>query len=101
MAKVITNVTLRNGKNESTFIADVTSNTEVELKNRLPNTPTIIVLKVEESYLDTLKDHASVVNVEVPPPMESTVTYPSVPTKYTVTGRRVTGYEYPSDRSSV
>ena len=40
-------------------------------------------------------------NVEVPPPIEQTVTYPSVPTKYTVTGRRVTGYEYPSDRSSI
>ena len=76
MAKVITNVTLKNGTNESTFIADVTSNTEVELKNRLPNTPTIVVLKVEESYLDTLKGHASVVNVEVPPPIEQTVEIP-------------------------
>ncbi len=101
MAKVVTNITLKDGTNETTFINDVTSNTEVELKNRLPNTPTIVVLKVEESYLDTLKGHASVVNVEVPPPIESTVTYPSVPAKYTVTGRRVTGYESPSDRSSI
>jgi len=101
MAKLVTNITLKDGTDETTFINDVTSNTEVELKNRLPNTPTIVVLKVEESYLDTLKGHASVVNVEVPPPIESTVTYPSIPSKYTVTGRRVTGYEYPSDRSSV
>ena len=101
MAKVVTNITLKDGTDETTFINDVTSNTEVELKNRLPNTPTIVVLKVEESYLDTLKGHASVVNVEVPPPIEQTVTYPSVPTKYTVTGRRVTGYEFPSDRSSI
>mgnify|MGYP005742088847 CR=1 FL=1 len=85
MAKVVTNITLKDGTDETTFINDVTSNTEVELKNRLPNTPTIVVLKVEESYLDTLKGHASVVNVEVPPPIESTVSYPSVPTKYTVT----------------
>ena len=101
MAKVVTNITLKDGTDETTFINDVTSNTEVELKNRLPNTPTIVVLKVEESYLDTIKGHASVVNVEVPPPIESTVTYPSVPAKYTVTGRRVTGYEFPSDRSSI
>ena len=101
MAKVITNITLKDGTNETTFINDVTSNSEVELKNRLPNTPTIVVLKVEESYLDTLKGHTSVVNVEVPPPIEPTVTYPSVPTKYTVTGRRVTGYESPSNRSSI
>ena len=101
MAKVVTNITLKDGTDETTFINDVTSNTEVELKNRLPNTPTIVVLKVEESYLDTLKGHTSVVDVEVPPPIEPTVTYPSIPTKYTVTGRRVTGYEFPSDRSSV
>ena len=55
MAKVVTNITLKDGTDETTFINDVTSNTEVELKNRLPNTPTIVVLKVEESYLDTLK----------------------------------------------
>ena len=101
MAKVVTNITLKDGTDETTFINDVTSNTEVELKNRLPNTPTIVVLKVEESYLDTIKGHASVVNVEVPPPIESTVTYPSVPAKYTVTGRRVTGYEFPSDRTNI
>ena len=101
MAKVVTNIVLKDGTDETTFINDVTSNTEVELKNRLPNTPTIVVLKVEESYLDTLKGHTSVVDVEVPPPIEPTVTYPSVPTKYTVTGRRVTGYEFSSDRSSV
>ena len=101
MAKIITDVVLKDGTDETSFITDVTSNAEVELKNRLPNTPTIVVLKVEESYIDTLKGHTSVVDVEVPPPTKPIVTYPSIPSKYTVTGRKVTGYEYPSDRSNV
>ena len=101
MAKVITDVVLKDGTDEAAFITDVTSNTEVDLKNRLPNTPTIVVLKVEESYLNTLKSHTSVLEVEVPPPTKPIVTYPSIPSKYTVTGKKVTGYEYPSDRSSV
>ena len=49
MAKVIVDVVLKDGTDEAAFITDVTSNTEVDLKNRLPNTPTIVVLKVEES----------------------------------------------------
>ena len=101
MAKVITDITLKDGTDEAAFITDVTSNSEVDLKNRMPNTPTIVVLKVEESYLDTLRSHSSVLKVEVPPPTKPIVTYPSIPSKYTVTGRRVTGYEFPSDRSSV
>ena len=101
MAKIITDVVLKDGTDETSFITDVTSNAEVELKNRLPNTPTIVVLKVEESYIDTLKGHTSVVDVEVPPPTKPIVTYPSIPSKYTVTGRKVTGYEYPSDRPNV
>ncbi len=92
---------MEDGTDEASFITDVTSNAEVELKNRLPNTPTIVVFKVEESYIDTLKGHTSVVDVEVPPPIQPTITYPSIPSKYTVTGKKVTGYEYPSDRSSV
>ena len=100
MAKVIVDVVLKDGTDEAAFITDVTSNTEVDLKNRLPNTPTIVVLKVEESYLNTLKSHTSVLEVEVPPPTKPIVTYPSIPSKYTVTGKKVTGYETSSNRSS-
>ena len=67
MAKVIVDVLLKEGTDETTFINDVTSHSEVDLKNRMPNTPTIVVLKVEESYLDTLRSHSSVVSVEVEP----------------------------------
>ena len=100
MAKVIVDVVLKDGTDEAAFITDVTTNTEVELKNRLPNTPTIVVLKVEESYLNTLKSHTSVLEVEVPPPTKPIVTYPSIPSKYTVTGKKVTGYVTSSNRSS-
>ena len=93
MAKVITDITLKDGTDEAAFITDVTSNSEVDLKNRMPNTPTIVVLKVEESYLDTLRSHSSVLDVDVPPTdIKPTVTYPPIPSKYTVTGRTVTGY---------
>ncbi len=102
MAKVIADITLKDGTDEAAFINDVTSNSEVDLKNRMPNTPTIVVLKVEESYLDTLRSHSSVLVVDVPPTdIKPTVTYPSIPSKYTVTGRKVTGYEFTSDRASV
>ena len=51
MAKLITEVLLKDGTDETVFVNDVTSNDEVELKNILPNTSNLVVLKVEEEYL--------------------------------------------------
>ena len=59
MAKLEVDVLLKDGTDESTFINDVTSNTEVDLKNRLPNSPTLVVLDVEESYINTLENNFS------------------------------------------
>tara|TARA_B100001250_G_scaffold335992_1_gene302362 strand:+ start:264 stop:2222 length:1959 start_codon:yes stop_codon:yes gene_type:complete len=86
MAKVEVDVLLKDGTDESTFINDVTSNTEVDLKNRLPNSPTLVILNVEESYINTLESHSSVISVEVELPTDSPdITYPDIPTKYTTT----------------
>ena len=94
MAKVVTDVLLKDGTDETAFINDVTSNTEVDLKNRLPNTPTLVVLLVEESYLDTLRSHSSVESAQVDDkPTPPTVTYPSIPSKYTLSNKTLTGGE--------
>ena len=92
MAKVEVDVLLKDGTDESAFINDVTSNDEVDLKNRLPSSPTLVVLDVEESYFDTLKSHSSVVSVEVEEVAHAPVTYPSKPSKYTLSGKSVGGY---------
>ena len=91
MAKVNVDVLLKDGTDETTFINDVTSNSEVDLVNRLPNSPTLVILDVEESYFDTLRSHSSVVNVEVEPVAHSPLTYPDKPSKYTVTNKAIGG----------
>ena len=91
MAKVNVDVLLKDGTDETTFINDVTSNSEVDLVNRLPNSPTLVILDVEESYFGTLRSHSSVVSVEVEAVAQSPVTYPSKPSLYTSSGKSVGG----------
>ncbi len=91
MAKVVVDVLLKDGTDETTFINDVTSNTEVDLKDRLPSSPTLVVLDVEESYFNTLRSHSSVVDIEVEAVAHSPVTYPSKPSKYTLSNKTIGG----------
>ena len=91
MAKVRADVLLKDGTDEVEFINDVTTNDEVDLNDRLPSSPTLVVLDVEESYFDTLRSHSSVVSVEVELVAHSPLTYPSKPTKYTVTNKTIGG----------
>ena len=93
MAKVNVDVLLKDGTDETTFINDVTSNSEVDLVNRLPNSPTLVILDVEESYFGTLRSHSSVVSVEVEAVAQAPVTYPSKPSLYTSSGKSVGGTE--------
>ena len=65
MAKIAVDVLLVDGTNEETFISSFDDIPEVELKNRLPNSPTLLVLKVEESYISTLESDSRVVSVEI------------------------------------
>ena len=92
MAKVITDVILKDGVDETTFINDVTSNAEVDLKDRVESLSNMVVLNVEESYIPTLNNHASVKEAQAEPIPEPPVTYPDKPTKYTLSGKSIGGF---------
>ena len=79
MAKVITDVILKDGVDETEFINDVTSNAEVDLKDRVENISNMVVLNVEKSYIPTLNNHASVKEAQAEPIPEPPVTYPDKP----------------------
>ena len=91
MAKIITDVLLKDGTDETTFINDVTSNDEVDLKDRVTSLNNMVVLSVEENYLDTLKSHASVLNAEFFENDPAPVTYPSLPSTYTLSNKSIGG----------
>ena len=91
MAKVTTDVLLKDGVDETTFINDITSNDEVDLKDRVTSLNNMVVLSVEENYLDTLKSHASVLNAEFFEDDPAPVTYPSIPSTYTLSNKSIGG----------
>ena len=91
MAKVITDVILKDGVDETAFIDDVTSNSEVDLKDRVESLSNMVVLNVEESYISTLNNHTSVKEAQAEEPTHSPVTYPSKPSKYTLSGKSIGG----------
>ena len=94
MAKFITDVLLKDGTDETTFINDVTSNDEVDLRDRVTSLNNMVVLSVEENYLDTLKSHASVLNAEFFEDDPAPVTYPSTPSTYTLSDKSIGGTNY-------
>jgi len=91
MAKVVVDVLLKDGTDETTFINDVTSNTEVDLRDRVDSLSNMLVLNVEESYISTLKSHSSVLDAQAEEPAYSTATYPSKPSKYTIADKSIGG----------
>ena len=91
MAKFITDIVLKDGTDETTFINDVTSNEEVDLFDRVTSLTNMVVLNVEESYLDTLKSHASVLSAHVIEDNVDPVTYPSIPSTYTLSNKSIGG----------
>ena len=94
MAKVITDVLLKDGTDETTFVNDVTSNDEVELNDMMTGIANFVVLNVEESYIDTLQSHASVVEAQQEEKSYTPVTYPSVPSTYTLSNKSIGGTTY-------
>ena len=91
MAKFITDIVLKDGTDETTFINDVTSNEEVDLVDRVTSLTNMVVLSVEENYLDTLKSHASVLSAHVIEDNVDPVTYPSIPSTYTISDKSIGG----------
>ena len=94
MAKVITDVLLKNGTDETTFVNDVTSNDEVELNNMMTGIANFVVLNVEENYIDTLQSHASVVEAQQEAEADSPLNYPSMPSTYTLSNKSIGGTTY-------
>ena len=89
MSKLVIEVKLKEGTDEPAFINEFDSVSEVTVKNTIPDIPTLLVMNIEESYLSTFQSHSSVECAEETEPVLETVTYPSIPSKYTLSGKKV------------
>ena len=89
MAILLVNVTLRDGVDQNSFVSEFDSVSEVTVKNLLPNIPTLVVFNVEESYLSTLDSHPSVDVAEEEVGSLPAVTYPSLPSLYTLSNKTI------------
>jgi len=89
MTVKIIEVKLKEGTDEKAFISEFDSVPEVTVKNTIPDIPTLLVMKIEESYLSTFQSHASVEWADKLPQAYPTVTYPSIPSKYTQSSKTV------------
>ena len=90
MAIKLVNVKLKDGVDQNSFVSEFDSVSEVSVNNLLPNIPTLVVFNVEESYLSTLQSHSSVEVAEEEAQAFPSVTYPSQPSTYTLSGKNVT-----------
>ena len=89
MAIKLINVKLKDGVDQNSFVSEFDSVSEVTVKNLLPNIPTLVIFNVEESYLTTLQSHSSVESAEVEPEAFPAVTYPSLPSTYSLSNKTV------------
>ena len=82
MAKVVVDVVLKDGEDSVAFSDSFSSNTNVELKNPMVSIPSLVVMRVEESYFDTFKDDSRIKIAERPDQavMCSPATIPAVTT---------------------
>ena len=99
MAKVTVDVQLKDGIDQTIFLNDVTSNTEVDLKNGLDSLPNLVILNVEESYINTLKNHSSVLDAtQTPEPKE--LMFPNPPSILNRNDQTITLSQSPSGYES-
>ena len=89
MAIKLVNVKLKDGVDQNSFVSEFDSVSEVTVKNLLPYIPTLVVFNVEESYLSTLQSHPSVELAEEERESFTPVTYPSLPSTYTLSNKTV------------
>ena len=89
MATLLVNVKLKDGVDQNSFVSEFDSVSEVTVKDLLPNIPTLVIFNVEESYLSTLQSHSSVEVAEIERESFLPVTYPSLPSVYTLTNKKV------------
>ena len=89
MATLLVNVKLKDGVDQNSFVSEFDSVSEVTVKDLLPNIPTLVVFNVEDSYLSTLQSHSSVKVAEEELEAFLPVTYPSLPSTYTLSNKTV------------
>ena len=86
---LIVNVKLKDGVDQTSFVSEFDSVSEVSVRDLLPNIPTLVIFDVEESYLSTLQSNSSVKVAEEEPKAFPSVTYPSQPSAYTLSNKSV------------
>lgn len=84
-------VTLNDGVDQNSFVSEFDSNSNVELLNLLPELTNLVLLKVEKDYLSTLQSHSSVKSAQVEESIEEMVTYPSIPSRLTLSNKSAGG----------
>ena len=92
MAKLVVEVKIKDGVDEASFISEFDNIDEVSVKNTIPYIPTLLVMNIEESYLSTFQSHPSVVHAEHMPPCYPAITYPNIPSKFTLSNKTVSDY---------
>lgn len=92
MAKLVVEVKIKDGVDEASFISEFDNIDEVSVKNTIPDIPTLLVMYIEESYLSTFQSHSSVVHAEHMPPSYPAITYPNIPSKFTLSNKTVSDY---------
>ena len=86
---VIVSVLLKDGVDQNTFVSSFDSVSEVELHDLVESLVSLVVLKVEKSYLPTLRSNSSVKEVEDPDIVIEPLAYPSEPSDLVITGKTV------------
>ena len=86
---VIVSVLLKDGVDQNTFVSSFDSVSEVELHDLLESLVSLVVFKVERSYLPTLRSNSSVKEVEDPDMVIEPLAYPSEPSELVITGKTV------------
>ena len=66
MAKVALDVVLKDGEDSTAFGNSFSSNVDVDVKNPMVAIPSLITMKVEESYIDTFKSDSRIEAVDRP-----------------------------------
>lgn len=91
MAKVLLNVILVEGTDKQEFVDSFNADTEADWWNMLGNMPTLLVMNVEEDYIETFRSNSSVIeaseNIEplpasTPPSVEEMTKWFTTSTSY-------------------
>ena len=86
---VIVSVLLEDGVDQNAFVSSFDNVPEVELHDLLEGLVSLVVFKVERSYLPTLSSNSSVFEVEDPDVQKVTPSFPSEPSELIISGKTV------------